>query len=342
MEAGRTPHVAVVGCGYWGKNLVRNFARLGALAAVCDATPAGRAAAGEIAPGAAVVADFGAVLEGGAPGVVIATPAETHFELARRAIEAGKDVFVEKPLALTYEQGARLVQLAEERGRVLMVGHVLEYHPAVVRMFDLVRAGELGKVHYISSSRLNLGKVRREENILWSFAPHDIAIILRLMGAMPFQIAAHGGSYVQPNIADVTITHLLFDNGVRAHIHVSWLHPFKEQRLVVIGSKRMATFDDVTKSLVLYDQRVEIQEGQPVPIKGNGDEVAFGAEEPLRLECEAFLDAVATRQPPRTDGRSGLRVLQVLQAAQRSLIMNGEPMTLPIENFSERGTLVYS
>lgn len=342
MEAGRTPRVAVVGCGYWGKNLVRNFARLGALASVCDATPAGRAAAEEVAPGTAVVADFDEVLASDAPGVVIATPAETHFELARQAIEAGKDVFVEKPLALTYEQGARLVQLAEERGRVLMVGHVLEYHPAVVRMFDLVRAGDLGKVHYISSSRLNLGKVRREENILWSFAPHDIAIILRLMGAMPFQIAAHGGSYVQPNIADVTITHLLFDNGVRAHIHVSWLHPFKEQRLVVIGSKKMATFDDVTKKLVLYDQRVEIQEGQPVPVKGNGDEVAFGADEPLRLECEAFLDSVATRQSPRTDGRSGLRVLQVLQAAQRSLIMNGEPMTLPIENFSERGTPVYS
>ena len=342
MSTTRTAKAAVIGCGYWGRNLVRNFDQLGALSAVCDATPGGRATAAELSPRSAVVSDFGEVLRSDVDGVVIATPAETHFELARRAIEAGKDVFVEKPLALTYEQGARLVQLAEGRGRILMVGHVLEYHPAVVRMIELVRAGELGKVHYISSSRLNLGKVRREENILWSFAPHDIAIILRLMGAMPFQIAAHGGSYVQPNIADVTITHLLFDNGVRAHIHVSWLHPFKEQRLVVIGSKRMATFDDVTKSLVLYDQRVEIQEGQPVPVKGSGDEVAFGAQEPLRLECEAFLDAIESREPPRTDGRSGLRVLQVLQAAQRSLIMNGEPMTLPIENFSERGVLANS
>ncbi len=138
-------------------------------------------------------------------------------------------------------------------------------------MLELVRGGELGKVHYIYSNRLNLGKVRREENILWSFAPHDIAIILRLMGSMPFQVAACGGSYVQPNIADVTVTHLLFDNGVRAHIYVSWLHPFKEQRLVVVGSKKMASFDDVTKRLVLYDQRVEVQEGQPVPIKGEGD-----------------------------------------------------------------------
>lgn len=342
MAAIQTPAVAVIGCGYWGKNLVRNFKRLGALSAVCDATPSGRATATELAPHVSIVESLSELLRSDIPGVVIATPAETHYSLAKQALEAGKDVFVEKPLALTYDQGANLVQLAEDTGRILMVGHVLEYHPAIIRLFELVQAGDLGKVHYISSSRLNLGKVRREENILWSFAPHDIAVILRLMGNMPFQIAAHGGSYVQPNIADVTITHLLFDNGVRAHIHVSWLHPFKEQKLVVIGSKKMASFDDVTKQLVLYDQRVEIQEGQPVPIKGNGDLVTFDEDEPLQLECRAFLEAITSRQPPRTDARSGLRVLQVLQAAQRSLIMNGEPMTLPIETFSEKGTLVYS
>lgn len=342
MEAGQTPTVAVIGCGYWGKNLVRNFKRLGALSVVCDATASGRAAAVELAPQTSVVENFDEVLRSNVPGIVIATPAETHYQLARQALEAGKDVFVEKPLALDFEQGFHLVQLAEEYGRMLMVGHVLEYHPAIVRLFELIQEGELGKVHYISSSRLNLGKVRREENILWSFAPHDIAIILRLMGGMPFQIAAHGGSYVQPNIADVTITHLLFDNGVRAHIHVSWLHPYKEQKLVVIGSKKMASFDDVRKRLVLYDQRVDIQEGQPVPIKGYGDLVSFGDEEPLDLECRAFLEAMASRQAPKTDGRSGLRVLQVLQAAQRSLIMNGEPMTLPIETFMEKGVLVYS
>ncbi|MCA1614335.1 MAG: Gfo/Idh/MocA family oxidoreductase, partial [Acidobacteria bacterium] len=182
-----TVSVAVIGCGYWGKNLVRNFHRLGALAAVCDATPAGRQTAAEIAPHIPAVADFDDVLRSDVPGVVIATPAETHYDVARRALLAGKDVFVEKPLALTYEQGAALTRLAEESEAVLMVGHVLEYHPAVVKMLELVRAGELGKVRYISSNRLNLGKVRREENILWSFAPHDIAIILRLMGSMPFQ-----------------------------------------------------------------------------------------------------------------------------------------------------------
>jgi predicted dehydrogenase len=251
-------------------------------------------------------------------------------------LEAGKDVLVEKPLALTYEQGAHLVRLAEDNARVLMVGHVLEYHPAIRRLLELVHAGELGKVQYIYSNRLSLGKIRREENILWSFAPHDVAVILRLMGSLPFQVIACGGSYLQPNIADVTVTHLLFDNGVRAHIHVSWLHPFKEQRLVVVGSKKMASFDDVAKQLVLYDQRVELQAGQPVPIKGKGEAVAFDSSEPLRLECQAFLDAITTRQAPLTDGTSGLRVLNVLQAAQRSLVMNGEPVALSFEGFGER------
>lgn len=338
---GQTPSIAVIGCGYWGKNLVRNFDRLGALALCCDATPQGRATAAELAPKSLVVSDFKEALHADVSGVVISTPAETHYELTRAALLAGKDVFVEKPLALTYEQGAQLVRLADESGRMLMVGHVLEYHPAIVRLLELVRTGELGKVHYISSNRLNLGKVRREENILWSFAPHDIAIILRLMGDMPFQVTAHGGSYVQPNIADVTITHLLFNDGVRAHIYVSWLHPFKEQRLVVIGSKKMASFDDVTKQLVLYDQRVEVKEGQPTPIKGVGERVAFAEDEPLLLECQAFLKAIETRRPPVTDGASGLRVLQVLQAAQRSLVMNGQPLTLPMENFSGKGIAAF-
>lgn len=335
------PSVAVIGCGYWGRNLVRNFNRLGALAAVCDATEPGRVTAAGIAPDISILDKIDDLLRSPISGIVIATPAETHFEIARRALQAGKDVFVEKPLALTFEHGSALVRLAEDAKAILMVGHVLEYHPAIVRLFELVRAGELGSVRYISSNRLNLGKIRREENILWSFAPHDIAVTLRLMGSMPFEVAAHGGSYLQPNIADVTVTHLLFDNGVRAHIYVSWLHPFKEQRLVVVGSKKMASFDDVTKRLVLYDQRVELKESQPIPIKGEGDAVAFSDAEPLLLECQAFLDAIARRQPPVTDGNSGLRVLQVLQAAQRSLVMNGDPVSLPIQNYSEKGMAAY-
>ncbi|NCO38768.1 MAG: oxidoreductase [Armatimonadetes bacterium CG_4_10_14_3_um_filter_66_18] len=329
-----TPQVAVIGCGYWGKNLVRNFNELGALTLVCDPAEPGRALASQLAPDARVTAEYADVLRAEVPAVVLATPAETHYELGRQFLRAGKDVFVEKPLALTYEQGAELVRLARERQRILMVGHVLEYHPGVVRLFELVQTGALGKVHYVYSHRLSLGKVRREENILWSFAPHDIAVILRLMGSMPFQVIACGGNYVQPNIADVTVTNLLFDNGVRAHIHVSWLHPFKEQRLVVIGSKKMASFDDVAKKLVLYDQRVDVTNGEPIPVKGAGEEVPYPSDEPLKCECQAFLDAIATREAPPTDGDSGLRVLRLLQAAQRSLVMNGEPVTLPSEAFA--------
>ncbi len=292
---------------------------------VCDTTEAGRAAAVQIAPGVPVVASLDEVTTG---AVVIATPAATHYDLARQALETGRDVFVEKPLALTYAQGARLVQIASEQRRILMVGHVLEYHPAVVRLIQMVRSGDLGDIYYIYSNRLSLGKVRREENILWSFAPHDIAVLLRLLDTMPIQVSAVGGNYIQPNIADVTVTNLLFDNGVRAHIHVSWLHPFKEQRLVVIGSQKMASFDDVAKELVLYDQRVEVREGVPAPVRGVGERVAFDPTEPLRLECEAFLRAIMTREPPLTDGESGLRVLKVLQAAQRSLVTNGEPVPL--------------
>lgn len=327
----QTPSVAVIGSGYWGKNLVRNFAQLGVLASVCDMTEFGRRTAATLAPDTPIVAEPAAIWTSEVQAVVVATPAETHFSIATDALKAGKDVFVEKPLALTYEQGSEMVALAERVGRIMMVGHVLEYHPGIVRLQQLIQTGELGKVQYIYSNRLSLGKVRREENILWSFAPHDIAVILRLVGGLPFQVVACGGSYVQPNIADVTVTNLLFDNGIRAHIFVSWLHPFKEQRLVVVGSRKMATFDDVAKKLILYDQRVDVQNGEPIPMKGEGQEIEYSADEPLRLECQAFLSAVATRRPPLTDGLSGLRVLKVLQAAQRSLVMNGEPVSLPLD-----------
>lgn len=330
-EAGKTLSVGVAGCGYWGKNLVRNFRELGALLAVTDLTPAGRRLAAEIAPGVVVTDDFARMLSLPVQGVIVATPAETHHDLVRQALEAGKDVFVEKPLTLTYEQGESLVCLAQQKRCILMVGHVLEYHPAIVRLSALAREGELGKIQYIYSNRLSLGKVRREENILWSFAPHDIAVILRMMGGLPYQVVACGGSYVQPNIPDVTVTHLLFDNGVRAHIYVSWLHPFKEQRLVIVGSRKMASFDDVAKKLILYDQHVEVRNGEPVPVKGEGQSVDFALDEPLRLECQAFLSSLHSRRAPLTDGASALRVLKVLQAAERSLMTNGDCVNLSQE-----------
>lgn len=321
--------VALIGLGHWGKNLLRNLADLDALVGVCDQDE--QLLAERIEDHSEIVATtrYEELLgDSKVQGVVIATPAASHYEHARLALLCGKDVFVEKPLSLTYREGAELVRLAEERERILMVGHVLEYHPAVTRLFELISGGELGEVRYLYSHRLSLGKVRTEENILWSFAPHDIAIILRMMDGLPLEVVACGGSYIQPNIPDVTVTHLLFDNGVRAHIHVSWLHPFKEQRLVVIGSHKMASFNDVTKSLVVYDQRVEIDSEGPVPMRGKRKEVAFPVEEPLRVECQAFLEAIRTRKPPLTDGASGLRVLRVLQAGQRSLVTNGQPVAL--------------
>ena len=210
--------VAVIGCGEWGRNLVRNFAQLGSLAMVCDIIPAARRVANELAPQSIVTADLDDVMSPEVAGVVIATPAETHFELAAQALIANKDVLVEKPLSLSYDQGARLVRLAQERGRILMVGHVLEYHPAITRLVEMVLAGELGRVYYIYSNRVSLGRVRREENSLWSFAPHDLAVILRLTGSMPLEVITVGGSYLQPEIADVTVTHPLFD---RACEHMS-------------------------------------------------------------------------------------------------------------------------
>jgi predicted dehydrogenase len=322
------PRVAVVGAGYWGINHVRNFYEMGALAMVCDNSAPSLTRIKERFPDARIEADLKAALaDPSVRGVVIATPAETHYRLARLAIESGKDVLVEKPLTLDVEEGERLIELAAARGRILMVGHLLEYHPAVLRLRQLIASGELGELRYIYSNRLNLGKVRREENILWSFAPHDIAIILRLVGAWPTRVAATGGAYLQPRIADVTVTNLEFSSGVRAHIFVSWLHPHKEQRLVVIGSKKMAVFDDVRKEdkLVIYDQGVEIVNGEPVMRKNGGTAIPLEPAEPLRRQCEQFLASIETRQRAITDGESGLRVLRVLDAAERSLATGGLP-----------------
>jgi predicted dehydrogenase len=323
--------IAVIGAGYWGVNHVRNFYELGALELVCDSS---RTAAEKIAakfPGVRIESDFKSALDDAiVRGVVIATPAETHYRMAAAAIEAGKDVLVEKPLTLEVFEGERLVRLAAERGAILMVGHLLEYHPAVLRLRELISSGEIGELQYIYSNRLNLGKVRREENILWSFAPHDIAIILRLVDEWPSLVTATGGAYLQPSIADVTVTNIEFPTGVRAHIFVSWLHPYKEQRLVVVGSKKMAVFDDVRRDskLVVYDQGVEFVNGEPIARKSDGVAEQIEAAEPLRRQCLEFLDCIQTRRSPLTDGQSGLRVLKLLDAAERSLAGGGAPVAV--------------
>jgi predicted dehydrogenase len=323
--------IAVFGCGYWGQNLVRNFHQLGALAMVCDLAAEGRAKAREISPTAEVVDDFESVLRrSDIDAVALATPAETHRALAIRAMECGKDVFVEKPMALNALQGVEMNRVAEARGRVLMVGHLLEYHPAVLKLREMIASGALGRINYIYSNRLNFGKIRTEENALWSFAPHDIAVILRLFGAMPVEVTCVGGSYLTPNLADVTISCLHFPSGQRAHIFVSWLNPFKEQKLVVFGDRQMAVFNDMEKQhkLLVYDQRVEFDNRKPILQKGEAAPVSIPADEPLRKECEHFLECVRTRQLPLTNGTNGVQVLQVLQACQTSLQLNGRPVAI--------------
>jgi UDP-2-acetamido-3-amino-2,3-dideoxy-glucuronate N-acetyltransferase len=315
--------IAVIGTGYWGKNLVRNFHNLGALRTICDISPEVARRFTELYPGAIGSCAYSDVLADKAvQGVVLATPAGAHARQAREALLAGKDVYIEKPLCLSEEEGAELIALAEKLGRILMVGHLLWYHPAVLMLKALIDAGALGRIQYIYSNRLNLGKLRREENVLWSFAPHDISVILGLLGELPESIQAQGGNYLHRKIADTTVSLLNFASGVRAHIFVSWLHPFKEQKLVVVGDKKMAVFDDTAPwpdKLLLYPHSVEWAGNVPVAHKAEAERVALTEGEPLRAECQAFLDAIATRKPPYTDGKEGLNVLKVLNRCQQAL-----------------------
>lgn len=323
--------IAVVGVGYWGANLVRSFFELGVLYRICDFNASRLEEFGQKYPGVKLDCSYDAVLNDPAvDAVVVATPAETHYSMARKALLAGKDTYVEKPLALRCEDAEKLTALAEARGLLLMVGHLLEFHPAVVRLNEMIECGDLGRLEYVYSNRLNMGKVRREENALWSFAPHDISVILLLLKQMPIQVAATGGTYLQPNIADVTVSTMLFERGVRAHLFVSWLHPYKEQKLVVVGEHRMAVFDDVrkTEKLQIYDKRIALVNGQFVAERPAGRTIEFPADEPLLLECRHFIECIQNRETPKTDGRDGWRVLKVLEASQRSLSMNGEPVQL--------------
>jgi len=327
-ERGRG-NICVAGGGYWGKNLIRNFSALGSLYGICDSNASSLAALAAQYPAAKTYPTFQSALDDKqVDAIVLATPAEQHHPMGLAALAAGKDLFVEKPLALEYEDGLEMVEQARHHGRVLMVGHLLRYHPAIEKIHQLMREGVLGRIDYIYSNRLSMGKIRQEENALWSFAPHDISVILSIVGQMPVQVTATGGAYLQPNIADVTLSNLLFDRGTRAHIFVSWLHPYKEQRLVVVGSKQMLVFEDsrAQDKLMLFDKNIEWKNGSMEASRPSGIAVPFDAEEPLRRECAHFIDCVVNRKEPLTTGEEGVRVLQVLQACQRSLQMNGEPV----------------
>lgn len=315
------PRLAVVGCGYWGINLVRDFHAMGALDAISDADPV-RAAELSSQFGVPALSLDAILASPSIDAVVLATPAETHAALALRCIEAGKHVFVEKPLALAREDAESVRRLAMARNRIVMVGHLLQYHPAFLRLRQLVAEGRLGRLRYLYSNRLNLGKFRRREDVFWSFAPHDISMILALTGETPDSVHTTGHSYLYNGIADVTTTQMAFGNGINAHIFVSWLHPYKEQKLIVVGDAGMAVFDDSrpwAEKLVYYPHQVAWRDGMPEPAKGDAIPIVLPAAEPLRLECQHFLDCIREGKRPRTDVSEGINVLDVLDAARRSL-----------------------
>ena len=316
-----------MGLGYWGPNLARNFDRLpeGELAWLCDESAEALDRFARAFPGARATGSFHEVLgDQSLDAVALATPVSTHAELARQVLEAGKHCFVEKPLGRSVEEAEQVVEAARAGDRVLMVGHLLEYHPGVEKMNELIEAGELGEVRYIYSNRLNLGQLRRDENALWSLGAHDVSVILRLAAEEPYECRAVGESYVHDGVEDVVFCYLRFPSGLAAHMHLSWLDPHKERRFTVVGSKRMATFDDMEleRKLSVYDKGFDedySSYGEYIARSGDIFSPHVPNEEPLRIECRHFLDCVRDRTRPRSGAESGLRVVRVLEALQRSL-----------------------
>jgi predicted dehydrogenase len=319
--------VGVVGLGYWGPNLARNFDALAGagLSWVCDGSPEQLERMASRFPGARTSTELAELLaDPGLDAVAIATPVPTHAALAQRCLEAGKHVFVEKPLAQSVAEAEQVVAAAREHGRTLMVGHLLEYHPGVERLKGLMDSGELGTVHYIYGNRLNLGKLRADENALWSLGAHDVSVVLRLAAEEPVECHAFGESYMREGVEDVVFCYLRFPSGLAAHLHLSWLDPHKERRFTVVGSRRMATFDDmaIERKLTVYDKGFEQDYrnyGEYIARSGDVWSPGVPNDEPLRLECRHFVDRVLDGEPPRSDGASGLRVVRVLEELERSL-----------------------
>ncbi len=329
-ERDKRKYVALIGAGYWGKNLVRVFHELGALKIICDLSEKNLLDRKKDHPDLETTNDFSKILaDKEIQAVVIATPAVTHYDMCKRSILAGKDVFVEKPLALKVEEAEELAQIAKENGKILMVGHLLLYHPAVIKLEELIYRGELGDIRYIYSNRLNFGKLRKEENVLWSFAPHDISVIIDILG-MPEKVTSIGKAYLQKDIPDTTMSILEFEGEKAAHIFVSWLNPFKEQKLSVIGSRAMAVFDDQAKDkLVIFRHEVKwLENGYPDAVKVEGEIMEIGKGEPLKEEAKHFLECIKKRNKPQTDGESALNVLKVLDACQKSMEKDGKSIKL--------------
>lgn len=333
--------VGVVGFGYWGPNLVRNLDRAGdaQVVAACDLSADNLAKLKGLYPYVETCTDMNVFLsEYDLDAVVIASSAPSHFNLAKMALEAGKHTYVEKPLTLTSRDAEELVRLADERGVVLMVGHLMEYHSAINWMKDYIASGELGDVLYMYMQRLNLGKVRTEENAFWSLAPHDVSIVLYLLGECPDYVSANGAAYLHEGVEDTVFANLHFPSGKMANIHVSWLDPHKVRRLTIVGSKKMLVFDDMeaTEKIWVYDKGVAPVEALPY---GADLQLRFGEirvpyikmGEPLAAEVQHFLDCCKTGETPRSDGRDGLRVVRVLEAVDESMRAGGAPVNTTVE-----------
>jgi predicted dehydrogenase len=331
-----TARVGIVGLGYWGPNLARNLSALESceLAWCCDADEASRAKWSPAHPDATFTAELDDLLgDDSLDAVAITTPVPTHAALAERVLEAGKHCFVEKPLAQNGADAERIAGLAEERGLVLMAGHLLCYHPGVRQLADLIEAGELGEVFYLYSQRVNLGKLRADENALWSLGAHDVSVLLELADGNPSEVSARGEAYLRDGVEDVVFAYIRFDNGLGAHLHLSWLDPHKTRKITVVGSERMATLDDMAleRKLTIWDKGFDPSAdtyGEYITRSGAVWSPAVPNDEPLRLECEHFVDCVINGSRPRTDGAAGVRVVRVLEALQASLDAGGAPQSL--------------
>jgi predicted dehydrogenase len=319
--------VGVVGLGYWGPNLARNFDRLeGAeLRWICDGSEEARARWEPHFPRTRSSGDVGDLLaDPELDAVVVATHVPSHAELALQVLSAGKHCFVEKPLAQSVAEAERVAQAARDSARVLMVGHLLEYHPGLAQLKQLSRSGELGDLRYIYSQRLNLGQLRADENALWSLGAHDVSVVLNLAEEEPSECHAFGESYMRPGVEDVVFCHLRFPSGLMAHLHLSWLDPHKERRFTVVGSQKMAVFDDMEleRKLTVYDKGFDqdfSSYGEYIARSGDIWSPRVSNEEPLRIECRHFVDRVRDSDEPLSGAESGLRVVRVLEALQQSL-----------------------
>jgi UDP-2-acetamido-3-amino-2,3-dideoxy-glucuronate N-acetyltransferase len=320
-------NIAVAGCGYWGKNLVRNFAELGALHSICDADPEKLEQFAFRSPEVNIETEYPRVLNNKEiEGIVIATPAALHYSMAKEALLSGKDVFVEKPITSKSSEAQELLELAERRKRILMVGHLMLYHPSLHILKRHIQSGDLGEIYYLYSTRVNLGQVRRDESALWRLAPHDISIFLYLLEDFPEIVSAQGTSYVQPHLEDVVFITLQFPLNILAHVHVSWLDPHKIRQLTVVGSKKMAIFDDMEPEhkLKIYDQGIVDDRDKMASHFGT---LALRSEgvflprvdlaEPLSLECRHFLECMKSRSTPLSDGEQGLEVVRILEAIEK-------------------------